>query len=73
MSEKKTLYKLFPEPVFHYKLDNFEQHNKDLLVYMKKIIQEFKDQMSMDGIQKVLGLQIRVALHLLFSKKQENM
>jgi hypothetical protein len=34
MSEKKILYKLFPEPVFHYKLDNFEQHNKDLLVYI---------------------------------------
>ena len=34
MSEKKHYINFFPEPVFHYELDNFEQHNKDLLVYI---------------------------------------
>ena len=47
MSEKKTLYKLFPEPVFHYKLDNFEKHNKDLLVYIYDLYE--KDNL---GIQR---------------------
>lgn len=32
--EEKNLYKLFPQPVFKFKLNNYEEHNKDLLKYI---------------------------------------
>ena len=33
MSEEKKLYKLFPEPVFKFKVKNYEKHNKELEKY----------------------------------------
>ena len=34
MIEKKNLYKLFPEPVFHYKLNDYKKHNENLQKYI---------------------------------------
>ena len=34
MSEEKKLYKLFPEPVFKFKVKNYEKHNKELEKYI---------------------------------------
>tara|TARA_B100000965_G_C19539694_1_gene734997 strand:- start:610 stop:1218 length:609 start_codon:yes stop_codon:yes gene_type:complete len=42
MTEKKNLYKLFPEPVFHYKLNNYQDHNKKLLKYIYDLYENDK-------------------------------
>ena len=40
MSEEKKLYKLFPEPVFKFKLEDYEKHNKDLLKYIYNLYEK---------------------------------
>ena len=34
MNQTKKIYKYFPQPVFHYRLENFEKHNKELSNYI---------------------------------------
>ena len=47
MAEKKYIHKLFPEPVFHYKLNNYEKHNADLEKYIYEMYEKDKE-----GIQR---------------------
>ena len=47
MIEKKNIYKLFPEPVFHNKLNNYKKHNEDLQKYIYDLYEKDKE-----GIQR---------------------
>lgn len=40
--EDKNIYKLFPQPVFKYRLNNYEEHNKDLLKYIYELYNKDK-------------------------------
>ena len=42
MSEEKNLYKLFPEPVFKYRLQDYEKHNNDLQKYIYDLYEKDK-------------------------------
>ena len=39
MSDKKVL-KFFPQPIFHYKVDNYEEHNENLSKYIYDLYKE---------------------------------
>ena len=34
MKQEKSVLKFFPQPIFHYKVNNFEKHNQDLTKYI---------------------------------------
>ena len=36
MSEKK-IFKFFTQPIFHYKLDNYKEHNQNLTKYIYEL------------------------------------
>ncbi len=40
MHQTKKIYKYFPQPVFHYKLENFEDHNEKLSNYIYNLNKE---------------------------------
>ena len=40
MYQTKKIYKYFPQPVFHYKLENFEEHNEKLSNYIYNLNKE---------------------------------
>ena len=40
MHQTKKIYKYFPQPVFHYKLENFEEHNEKLSNYIYNLNKE---------------------------------
>ena len=40
--EDKNIYKLFPQPVFKYRLNNYEEHNKALLNYIYELYNKDK-------------------------------
>ncbi|MDA9721352.1 TIGR02466 family protein [Candidatus Pelagibacter sp.] len=42
MGITKNIFKYFPQPVFHYQLDNYEMHNKNLEEYIYKLYAEDK-------------------------------
>ena len=41
--EKKIL-KFFPQPIFHYKVENFEKHNENLSKYIYELYKNDKDE-----------------------------
>ena len=49
------IFRLFPEPIFKYKINNFENLNEKLSKYIYKLKEEdkegLKDQTKVDGIQ----------------------
>ena len=47
MTEKKNLYKLFPEPVFQYKLNDYKKHNKNLQKYIYDLYEK-----DTEGVQR---------------------
>ncbi len=40
MNQTKKIYKYFPQPVFHYRLENFEKHNRELSNYIYNLNKE---------------------------------
>jgi len=34
---QRNVYELFPDPIFHYKLENYKQINKELLNYILEL------------------------------------
>ena len=34
MSNSKNIHKYFSQPIFHYQLENYEEHNKELEKYI---------------------------------------
>ena len=42
MKKEKNVFKFFPQPIFHYKIDNYEKHNKDLSKYIYDLYEEDK-------------------------------
>lgn len=42
MSEKNKLYKLFPEPVFKFRIQNYNKHNNDLQKYIYDLYEKDK-------------------------------
>tara|TARA_B100000886_G_scaffold334277_1_gene289544 strand:- start:594 stop:1202 length:609 start_codon:yes stop_codon:yes gene_type:complete len=42
MKQEKNILKFFPQPIFHYKVNNFEKHNKDLTKYIYELYEEDK-------------------------------
>ncbi len=42
MKEEKNVLKFFPQPIFHYKVNNYEKHNRDLTKYIYELYEEDK-------------------------------
>ena len=42
MSLEKQVYKLFAQPIFQYKIDNFESHNENLKKYIYDLYEKDK-------------------------------
>ena len=40
MSEKKNIHKYFPQPIFHYQIENYKKHNEDLRSYIYNLYNE---------------------------------
>ena len=43
MSQEKNVLKFFPQPIFHYKINNYEKHNKDLTKYIYDLYEDDKE------------------------------
>jgi uncharacterized protein (TIGR02466 family) len=67
------VYKLFPEPIFKYKLNNFENLNKALSKYIYKLKDEdnegLKNLIRADGILKPFRLEIEGSIQQTFAKE----
>ena len=42
MSQDKQVHKLFAQPIFQYKVDNYEKHNEDLKKYIYDLYEKDK-------------------------------
>ena len=40
---EKKIFKFFPQPIFHYKVENFEKHNENLSKYIYDLYKDDKD------------------------------
>ena len=53
-----VVYKLFPEPIFKYKLDNYEiliKNYQNIFINLEmKIMKDYKNLIKVDGIQNLL-------------------
>ena len=50
MSKSVKIYKFFPQPVFHYKIDNFEKHNNELSKYIYDLYEADKEGLQRSNI-----------------------
>ena len=67
---QRNVYELFPDPIFHYKLENYKQINKELLNYILELQKKDKEEITSVDIEHAVR---RVGTEVLIAPITDNL